>query len=107
MFVHEEECKREILDNGVERIIKGYVDELMVVHLKWKKGMEGAVHTHPHTQCVYVLSGSFEASIEDQQTILKAGDCTYITGGKPHGLLALEDGEILDIFTPYREDFVN
>ncbi len=105
-FIVNENLKSEVLDNGVVRTIKGYIDDLMVVNLKWKKGMEGAVHTHPHRQCMYVIKGSFEANIDGEKQVLDAGECMYVEADVPHGLIALDDGEILDIFTPMREDFV-
>lgn len=106
-FIVNEDLKQEVLDNGVVRTIKGYIDDLMVVNLKWQKGMEGAVHVHPHRQCMYVIKGSFEANINGEKQVLGAGECMYVEADVPHGLVALEDdGEILDIFTPMREDFV-
>ena len=39
--------------------------------------------------------------------LLSAGECVYVEAGVPHGMLARsEDGVVLDIFTPMREDFV-
>ena len=49
----------------------------------------------------------FEAELNGEKRILKAGDCFYIEANVPHGLVSLEDGGvILDIFTPMREDFI-
>lgn len=106
MFVHASECKEEILDNGVKRRIKGWIDDLMVVELRWNAGMIGEVHTHPHRQCGYVVKGRFEADVEGEKEILTDGDCFYVEANQPHGLTCLEDGSVLlDIFTPHREDF--
>lgn len=108
MFVLKENVKPEVLENGVVRTIKGYIEDLMVAELVWQKGMEGAVHTHPHCQCGYVLKGSFEADINGEKQILGPGECFYVEANVPHGLTALEDdGVILDIFTPMRKDFAD
>ena len=107
MFALKENFEPEVLENGVVRTIKGYIKELMVAELVWQKGMEGSVHTHPHCQCCYVLKGRFEANINGEKQILGPGECFYAESNVPHGLVALEDdGVILDIFTPMREDFV-
>ena len=107
MFVYAKDCKEEILENGVKRVIKRWINDLMVVELTWGKGMVGAVHSHPHRQCGYVLKGSFEAELDGKTAILKAGDCFYAESGIWHGLTALEDDSVfLDIFTPYRQDFL-
>lgn len=106
MFVSGKDCAVETLDNGVTRRIKGYIDDLMIVELTWKKGMTGTVHAHPHRQCVYIIEGSFETNLDGEKRILDAGDCMYVETDLPHGLAALSDGVILDIFTPMRKDFV-
>ena len=50
MFFTRDQFAPETLENGVVRTVKGYIGDLMVVELRWKRGMEGAVHTHPHSQ---------------------------------------------------------
>jgi quercetin dioxygenase-like cupin family protein len=107
MFVYAKDCKVEVLENGVKRVIKNWIGDLMAVELTWGKGMVGAVHTHPHRQCGYCVKGRFEAEMNGEKAVLEAGDCFYAEAGVPHGLTALEDDSVfLDIFTPYREDFV-
>lgn len=106
MFVKKEDCHPTQLANGSVRTIKGYINDMMVVELIWKKGQEGTVHTHPHRQCGYIISGKFEANVDGKKQILGPGECFYTEADEPHGLLALEDGVTLDIFTPYREDFL-
>lgn len=101
------DCTPEVLANGVVRTIKGYIDDLMVAELVWKKGMEGAVHSHSHRQCGYILKGKFELNLNGEKKILGAGECFYVGADIPHGLIALEDDSVnLDIFTPMREDFI-
>lgn len=106
-FFVKEDFRPQTLENGVIRTIKGYIGDLMVVELKWQKGMEGALHAHPHRQCGYILKGRFEANLDGEKRILEAGECFYAEADTPHGLIALEDDSLmLDIFTPMREDFV-
>lgn len=106
-FVKSEQCRTEVLENGVVRTIKGYIHDLMVVELRWKKGMEGSVHTHAHKQCSYVIEGEFEASVGDAHQIMRVGDCVYMDANVPHGIRVLsETGILLDIFSPMREDFL-
>jgi quercetin dioxygenase-like cupin family protein len=107
MFILEKDMKPETLPNGVIRTIKGYLDDLMVVELKWQKGMVGDVHAHPHRQCGYIIKGTFEADMNGKKQIVKAGECFYSEANVPHGLVCLEDDSLmLDIFTPKREDFL-
>lgn len=107
MFFTRDQFAPETLENGVVRTVKGYIGDLMVVELRWKRGMEGAVHTHPHRQCSYILKGVFEASVGGEKKLLSAGECVYVEAGVPHGMLARsENGVLLDVFTPMREDLV-
>ena len=66
----------------------------------------GALHSHPHEQVGYVVSGSVDLTFDGQVQTLKAGDSYYVPSGIVHGVLALEDTVIVDVFTPQREDFL-
>ena len=106
MFVFNDDVKLTDLGGGVLRKILSYNDSLMSVEVHFEKGAIGAMHTHPHVQISYVLEGSFEATIGDETKIIKKGD-TYITEPDvPHGVVCLEAGTLLDIFTPKRADFL-
>ncbi|MBR6093893.1 MAG: cupin domain-containing protein [Lachnospiraceae bacterium] len=91
---------------GIIRQIKSYTDELMVVENHFQKGAVGALHSHPHTQITYVVSGVFEFTVGDETKVVKAGDTMLKKDGIRHGCVCLEEGILLDIFSPMREDFV-
>lgn len=92
--------------DGISRKILAYNKELMCVENKFKKGAIGKLHKHPHTQITYVLSGSFEFEIGGVKKVVKKGDTMIKTDSIIHGCVCLEEGSLLDIFTPMREDFV-
>ena len=94
------------LGGGTERRILSHNDSLMAVEVSFETGSEGAPHTHPHTQLSYVLSGSFRYSVEEESTVLNAGDSIVVPGGLIHGTTCLEKGVLLDVFTPKRDDFL-
>ncbi|MGE5605631.1 MAG: cupin domain-containing protein [Bacteroidota bacterium] len=106
MIIKGETVKNIDLGGGVTRRILAAGGKMMAVEVLFKKGAVGAVHTHPHEQIGYVLKGSFELQSEGKKEIIKAGDSYYTTPNQPHGVVALEDGILLDIFTPQREDFL-
>ena len=91
---------------GVSRKILAYTDELMCVENHFEKGGVGALHHHPHTQITYVVSGKFEFEIDGVKKIVCAGDSMLKKDSIEHGCVCLEEGILLDIFTPMREDFV-
>jgi quercetin dioxygenase-like cupin family protein len=106
LFVFTEKILWEAVTDGVQRKILGYGPDLMLVHVKFKKGSIGYVHKHPHRQVSYIESGSFEVNIGGEKKIQKAGDCYYLPADIEHGVVALEDSSLLDVFTPAREDFL-
>ncbi|MDR1022404.1 MAG: cupin domain-containing protein [Prevotellaceae bacterium] len=88
------------------RQVTGYNDRLMMVKVKFLQGGVGAVHEHPHSQASYVASGRFEVQINDEKKVLEAGDCFFAAPNVPHGVVCLEDGVVVDVFSPMRQDFV-
>ena len=104
--LHDEQ-KLIDLGGGVTRRILSYDENLMSVEVSFETGAVGAEHTHPHTQCSYVLSGKFSYSVEGEAVELNPGDSIVVPSGLPHGTVCLEKGVLLDIFTPMRKDFLN
>ena len=51
-------------------------------------------------------SAAFEMEIGGKKVVLGPGDSTYKQPGIVHGGVCLEEGTLLDIFTPEREDFL-
>ena len=103
--IHSE---RPVIDlgGGTSRRILTWNDQLMAVEVAFETGAVGSEHTHPHTQCSYVLSGRFSYSVEGEAVELGVGDSIVVPSGLPHGTVCLEKGVLLDVFTPLREDFL-
>ncbi len=93
-------------DPGVERQVLSEDPALMVVSFRFEKGATGAPHSHPHVQSTYVARGIFEFQRGGRTYLLKAGDSLIVPSGVEHGCRCLEAGELIDGFTPRREDFL-
>ncbi|MBU3176035.1 cupin domain-containing protein [Clostridium estertheticum] len=106
MIVRNDDVKLEDLGKGVSRKILAQVSNIMMVEVNFTKGSIGEIHSHVHEQISYILKGSFELNIDGKKEIVKTGDTYYIKPNALHGVLALEDATILDVFTPRREDFI-
>ena len=106
-FVRAEDVEREDLGDGISRQILGYGPDLMVVRVWFAKGSVGSVHSHPHSQSTYVESGKFEVLIDGEKRVLEAGDGFYIAPHLDHGAVCLEEGVLIDTFSPVREDFLS
>ncbi len=94
------------LGGGVSRRVLAYNDDIMTVEVRFKKGAVGAIHTHPHAQISYVVKGKFEAKIGDECRVITVGDSYATLRDEPHGVICLEDGILIDVFTPKRDDFL-
>jgi quercetin dioxygenase-like cupin family protein len=93
--------------NGVSRKILTHQGLLMMVRFRFEKGGVGAAHSHPHVQCSYVASGRFEMTIDGDTRIIEAGDSYIVPSNVIHSAVALEAGELIDAFTPARQDFLS
>lgn len=105
-FVTSSEIAWESVDSGVERKILGHDDQLMMVCVRFEKGAIGSLHHHVHRQISYVQEGRFEVAVDGKKKILKQGDCFFVAPDLEHGVIALEQGMLVDIFTPARKDFL-
>ena len=97
----------EELGGGVSRQVLGHDDQLMMVRVRFQAGAVGALHHHPHRQVSYVESGCFRVELGDRVRVLQAGDGFFAPPDVEHGVVALEAGVLVDVFTPAREDFLN
>lgn len=105
-WVPHETTLAEAGGQGVTRRVLAYCDESMCVENTFETGGVGAMHSHPHTQITYVVSGRFRFTIGDETREVKAGDTLLKQNGVPHGCVCLEAGVLVDFFTPMRKDFV-
>lgn len=96
----------ETVGKGVKRQILGYDGQLMIVNVHFEKGAVGSLHEHFHSQATYVVSGKFELTIGDKKKVLVAGDGYYVAPDELHGCVCLEEGALIDVFSPHREDFL-
>lgn len=92
---------------GVKRQIMGFGDDLMLVKVKFETGARGVLHHHPHLQASYVESGVFELTIGEEVQILRKGDGYFVPANSVHGCLCVEEGVLIDAFSPAREDFLS
>ena len=88
-WVYYKDVKPQDMGGGVTRRVLAYSDDLMVVENTFEKGAVGSLHHHPHTK-----------------NVVRKGDTMLKTNDVIHGCVCLEAGVLLDIFNPYRKDFV-
>ncbi len=94
------------LGAGIKRKIMAYNETMMLVKVTFEPGAIGTLHQHPHTQASYVSKGVFDITIDGKTQRLHAGDVYFVPAGLIHGAVCIELGELVDVFTPMREDFM-
>ncbi len=105
-FIFSKNLEWEEVAPGMKRKILGFNDQIMMVKVHFDKGGVGVIHKHPHSQTTYVVSGKFEVTIGQEKKILEGGDAFYIPPHIEHGAVCLEEGILIDVFSPVREDFL-
>lgn len=105
-WVPASEIMGEVASPGVVRRILAYGQNAMCVENHFEQGAVGALHSHPHTQITYIVSGRFHFTIGDETRDVGPGDTLLKEDGVVHGCTCLEAGVLLDFFSPMREDFV-
>lgn len=79
---------------------------VMVARLVLKKDARVPEHHHHHEQVSHVVEGGLKFFIEGRELTVRAGEILCIPPHVPHGVVALEDSVVLDIFNPPREDWL-
>lgn len=92
-------------ETGLTRQVLAYNENLMLVRHLMEKGWVGARHSHPHEQLVYVIRGHLRFTGGDRTFNAPTGYSFVVPSGVEHQASALENSEVLDVFTPFREDY--
>ncbi|MDP2162185.1 MAG: cupin domain-containing protein [Flavobacterium sp.] len=106
MFFENKSTLWETIDENIERQIVGHDQSVMMVNVHFKKGGIGAMHRHIHSQVTHIAEGKFEVTINNEMKLLQKGDSFYVAPNLEHGVVCLEDGLLIDVFSPMREDFI-
>lgn len=81
-------------------------ERAMLNYIAMEPGSVVPLHSHPHEQLGYVLSGSITLSIAGEPTVLGPGHGYTLAGGVEHSGTAGPEGcVVVDVFAPVREDY--
>ena len=109
IVVHKKDALKKVF-KGVSLDSLAIGEKSMVAKMNYVKGNFDTTHQHPHEQCGYVISGEYRLKVEIPEEnidiLLHAGDSYAIPGNTPHSFEVIEGGEVVDVFTPQREDYL-
>lgn len=97
--------EERVTDKISRRTLTG--EREMIVWWSMKAGAHAGAHRHPHEQIFWVLSGRMDFRMGDERRTCRAGDVGVIPGGVEHEAWFPEDTEVVDVFSPPREDFLS
>ena len=69
------------------------------------KGKLLPMHTHPHEQTGYLVTGRIIMIINGERHEMQPGDSWTINGNVEHGAEIMEDSLAVEVFSPVRDDY--
>jgi quercetin dioxygenase-like cupin family protein len=96
---------RQLLE-GVQLKTLVHGDKTLMGKFKLAKESRIPVHNHPHEQTGVIISGKLRFKIEEELFEAESGDSWCIPGGIQHSVEVLEDSEVIEVFSPVREDYL-
>jgi quercetin dioxygenase-like cupin family protein len=90
----------------VERKTLVHGEKTLMVEFRLQPGGVIPMHSHPHEQAGYLVSGRIELTIGNQLYTAAPGDSWCIAGDLEHGVRTLEESVIVELFAPVREDYL-
>jgi quercetin dioxygenase-like cupin family protein len=106
LFFKGTRADAETVGPGLCRLLMGHDAKLMLAKVWFDQGAVGEVHAHPHSQGSFVLEGKFEVYVDGMKKVLGPGETFFVPSGADHGAVCLEEGILLDVFSPARADFL-
>lgn len=95
----------KLIFNGTIRGHYAHLEKMTFGEVELDADTDVPMHSHPHEQVTYVLSGRFRFTIGDETTVLEPGMAAVIPGGVRHGGRTLTACRVVDVFAPVREDY--
>ena len=81
--------------------------QMTIARLHFRKDAVVPEHSHMNEQVANVERGALLFHIGGVDQVVGAGESLVIPPHVPHGVVALEDTVVTDIFTPRREDWIS
>ncbi|HEX3746387.1 MAG TPA: cupin domain-containing protein [Bryobacteraceae bacterium] len=78
---------------------------MTVARLELLKDAAVAEHSHHNEQITMVERGALKFAIDGGEKVVRAGETLVIPPNAVHGVVALEDSVIFDVFAPSRDDW--
>jgi quercetin dioxygenase-like cupin family protein len=91
---------------GVDFVVLAIGKNTMVTKMLYKLTDFVPFHKHPNEQSGYVLSGKYKLKMGGVEYTLTVGDTYSIPADVEHSMEIIEEGEVIDVFSPIRKDYL-
>jgi quercetin dioxygenase-like cupin family protein len=83
-----------------------HTDTMTIAQILAKTGTIVPTHHHFNEQVTMVKTGKVRFMLDGQPVEMQPGDVLRVPPDVPHGLEALEDSTLTELFSPRREDWI-
>lgn len=101
-----DDVPRQEMAPGIQRRFLT-TDRMTVARFALARGGVVPAHSHDHEQVSYVVSGALRFRIAGQEILVRAGEVLQIPSWAEHSVEVVEDAEVIDMFAPVRQDWVD
>ncbi len=102
--ISDQREKKELFPGVIARTFWG--ENILMALVDLDSNSVVPAHHHVHEQSGVVLQGELQFTIADEVKVLKPGDLYLIPSGVEHSVtVGSQPAQVLDIFSPVREDF--
>ncbi|MNZ30145.1 Cupin domain protein [compost metagenome] len=105
MITTKEQARKRTF-KGVSLDVLAVGEKSMVAKMNYIKGNYVSAHAHPNEQSGYVISGKYRLKTDTLDVELNPGDSYSIPENVTYSFEIIEAGEVIDVFTPIREDYL-
>jgi quercetin dioxygenase-like cupin family protein len=105
MIVRSENARNRSL-LGVNFILLSHGPESMTTKMLYKNGDNVPLHKHPNEQSGYVISGKYRIVFGNNDQMIGPGDSYTIPRDVEHRIEIIDPGEVLDVFSPPRKEYL-
>ncbi|HEY7288314.1 MAG TPA: cupin domain-containing protein [Vicinamibacterales bacterium] len=82
-------------------------NRMTIARFQIARGATVPIHKHDHEQVSYVVSGALRFTVDGRETLVRGGEALQIPSWAEHGVVAIEDTEVIDTFSPVRQDWID
>ena len=106
MFYKKNNKKYITALDGVHYKTLVYGERTSLHEFKLDKGSTIPMHSHPHEQTGYLVSGRMNFVFKNKIIPVEKGDSWSIPGGEEHGAEVIDDCVVIEVFSPVREEYL-